>query len=157
MSITKSILKSQSERWFFIYSTFFFCVALVVLSLLFFWFRISGDSCYSTYGSNRPWNLFKYFFGVIFEMYKLQGEQWISNIASTILTATTTALVYLLTPIFSLFSHQIVYKFNFFFFVVFGGLIVWLFVLSNRFINRLFCENRSRGIDIWYREYWSTL
>jgi hypothetical protein len=48
----------------------------------------------------------------------------------------------LLTPIFSLFSHQIVYKFNFFF-VVFGSLIVWRlfyvrFLASNRFMQTIF-------------------
>jgi exopolysaccharide biosynthesis polyprenyl glycosylphosphotransferase len=90
-------------------------------------------------------------FGVIFEMYKLQvASNEFQILRSTILTATTTALVYLLTPIFSPILPSNRLQILTFFFVVFGSLIVWRlfyvrFLASNRFMQTaiLICENRE--------------
>ena len=88
-------------------------------------------------------------FGIIFEMYKLQvASNEFQILRSTILTASTTAFVYLLTPIFSplLPSNRI--QILAFFVILFSSLMVWRlfyvrFLASNRFMQTaiLVCEN----------------
>lgn len=88
-------------------------------------------------------------FGAIFEMYKLQvASNEFLILRSTILTATTTSFVYLLTPVFSPVLPSNRLQILTFFFVVFGSLIVWRlfyvrFLASNRFMQSaiLICEN----------------
>jgi hypothetical protein len=117
-------------------------VALVVLSLLFFDLEYL-ETVATQLTAAIVLGIYLSIFGVIFEMYKLQvASNEFQILRSTILTATTTALVYLLTPIFSLFSHQIVYNFNFFF-VVFGSLIVWLFYVRFCSIKSLYANRYS--------------
>jgi exopolysaccharide biosynthesis polyprenyl glycosylphosphotransferase len=88
-------------------------------------------------------------FGIIFEMYKLQvASNEFQILRSTILTATTTTFVYLLTPVFSpvLPSNRI--QILAFFVILFSSLMVWRlfyvrFLASNRFMQTaiLVCEN----------------
>ncbi|WP_225876004.1 exopolysaccharide biosynthesis polyprenyl glycosylphosphotransferase [Flavobacterium kayseriense] len=90
-------------------------------------------------------------FGLIFEMYKLQvASNEFQILRSTILTASTTAFVYLLTPIFSpeLPSNRI--QILAFFVMLFSSLMVWRlfyvrFLASNRFMQTaiLVCENQE--------------
>lgn len=90
-------------------------------------------------------------FGAIFEMYKLQvASNEFQILRSTILTATTTAVVYLLTPVFSPILPSNRLQILTFFFVVFSSLIVWRlfyvrFLASNRFLQTaiLICENKD--------------
>jgi exopolysaccharide biosynthesis polyprenyl glycosylphosphotransferase len=90
-------------------------------------------------------------FGLIFEMYKLQvASNELQILRSTLLTTTTTAFIYLLTPVFSpvLPSNRV--QIAAFFFVLFGSVIVWRlfyvrFLASNRFMQTaiLVCENEE--------------
>jgi exopolysaccharide biosynthesis polyprenyl glycosylphosphotransferase len=90
-------------------------------------------------------------FGAIFEMYKLQvASNEFQILRSTILTATTTAVVYLLTPVFSPILPSNRLQILTFFVVVFTSLIVWRlfyvrFLASNRFMQTaiLICENKE--------------
>jgi exopolysaccharide biosynthesis polyprenyl glycosylphosphotransferase len=91
------------------------------------------------------------FFGTIFEMFNLQvASNQFQVLRSTILTASTTVLVYLLTPIFTpqLPSNRI--QMVVFYSTVFGALFVWrmcyvLFLASNRFAQKavLVCEKEQ--------------
>ncbi|MDG2430913.1 sugar transferase, partial [Flavobacterium sp.] len=88
-------------------------------------------------------------FGIIFEMYKLQvASNQFLIVRSTILTSTTTALVYLLTPVFSPLLPTNRLQILTFFLVLFFSLISWRlfyvrFLASNRFMQNavLICEN----------------
>jgi exopolysaccharide biosynthesis polyprenyl glycosylphosphotransferase len=90
-------------------------------------------------------------FGLIFEMYKLQvASNELQILRSALLTTTTTAFIYLLTPVFSpvLPSNRI--QIIAFFFILLGSLIVWRlfyvrFLASNRFLQTaiLVCQNKE--------------
>ena len=88
-------------------------------------------------------------FGVIFEMYKLQvASSQFLIVRSTILTSTTTAVVYLLTPVFSPLLPTNRLQIVTFFLVLFLSLMAWRlfyvrFLASNRFMQTavLICEN----------------
>lgn len=90
-------------------------------------------------------------FGLIFEMYKLQvASNELQILRSTLLTTTTTAFIYLLTPVFSpvLPSNRV--QIIVFFFLLFGSLTIWRlfyvrFLASNRFMQStiLICENEE--------------
>ena len=89
------------------------------------------------------------FFGTIFEMYNLQvASNQFQVLKSTILTVSTTVLVYLLTPIYSpeLPSKRI--QIVLFYVVVFLALFIWRmfyvsFLASTRFLQNavLICDN----------------
>nr|WP_315209195.1 exopolysaccharide biosynthesis polyprenyl glycosylphosphotransferase [uncultured Flavobacterium sp.] len=89
------------------------------------------------------------FFGTIFEMYNLQvASNQFQILKSTILTVSTTVLVYLLTPIYSpeLPSKRI--QIVLFYVVVFLALFIWRmfyvsFLASTRFLQNavLICDN----------------
>ena len=88
-------------------------------------------------------------FGIIFEMYKLQvASNQFLIVRSTILTTTTTAFVYLLTPVFSPVLPSNRLQILTFFLVLFISLMAWRlfyvrFLASNRFLQTavLICEN----------------
>lgn len=90
-------------------------------------------------------------FGMIFEMYDLQvASNEFQILKSTLLTVSTTVLVYLLTPIFSpeLPSNRL--QILAFYVVVFVALILWRlfyvkFLASNRFLQNavLICEKEQ--------------
>ena len=89
--------------------------------------------------------------GIIFEMYKLQvASNQFLIVRSTILTTTTTALVYLLTPILSPILPSNRLQILTFFIIIFTSLLVWRlfyvrFLASNRFMQTavLICENNE--------------
>jgi exopolysaccharide biosynthesis polyprenyl glycosylphosphotransferase len=91
------------------------------------------------------------FFGTIFEMYNLQvASNHFPVVRSSILTASTTVLVYLLTPVFSpeLPSKRI--EILVFYLVVFVALFLWrmfyvTFLASNRFLQNavLICDKEQ--------------
>jgi exopolysaccharide biosynthesis polyprenyl glycosylphosphotransferase len=89
--------------------------------------------------------------GIIFEMYKLQvASNQFLIVRSTILTSTTTALIYLLTPVLSPILPSNRLQILTFFFVLFTSLITWRlfyvrFLASNRFMQTavLICENNE--------------
>jgi exopolysaccharide biosynthesis polyprenyl glycosylphosphotransferase len=90
-------------------------------------------------------------FGSIFEMYNLQvASNKLQILKSTLLTVSTTVLVYLLTPIFApeLPSNRL--QIFVFYFVLFTALILWrlfyvVFLASNRFFQNavLICEKEQ--------------
>lgn len=105
--------------------------------------------------TDRYWIVFLAFylsvFGAIFEMYNLQvASNQLAVLKSTFLTASTTALVYLLTPVFSpeLPSNRI--QILVFYAIIFSTLILWRlfyvrFLASNRFLQNavLICEQEQ--------------
>lgn len=131
-----------------------FDVVFVVLSLYlinsffyFYYFDISIDNFYWIIVLALYLNIL----GTIFEMYNLQvASNQFQIIRSIVLTATTTALFYLLTPIFTpllpLNRIQIVY----FFVAIFAGLLCWrmfyqAFLASHRFEKKaiLICDEEQ--------------
>lgn len=90
-------------------------------------------------------------FGTIFEMYNLQvASNQLQVLKSTVITASTTVLVYLLTPVFSpqLPSNRL--QILTFFIVLFGALFVWRmlyvrFLASTRFFQKaiLICDQEQ--------------
>jgi exopolysaccharide biosynthesis polyprenyl glycosylphosphotransferase len=90
-------------------------------------------------------------FGSIFEMYNLQvASNKFQILKSTLLTVSTTVLVYLLTPVFApeLPSNRL--QIFVFYFVLFTALILWrlfyvMFLASNRFFQNavLICEKEQ--------------
>ncbi|MGO4819465.1 exopolysaccharide biosynthesis polyprenyl glycosylphosphotransferase [Flavobacterium sp. W22_SRS_FP1] len=90
-------------------------------------------------------------FGAIFEMYNLQvASNEFQILKSTLLTVSTTVLVYLLTPIFSPELPANRLQIFAFYVVIFAALIVWRlfyvrFLASNRFLQNaiLICEEEQ--------------
>lgn len=90
-------------------------------------------------------------FGAIFEMYNLQtASNQFQILRSTILTTTTTVLVYLFTPVLSpeLPKHRL--TIIIFYFIVLGSLLIWrffyvYFLASNRFSQNvvLICDQNQ--------------
>lgn len=88
------------------------------------------------------------FFGTIFEMYNLQvASNQFQVLKSTLLTASTTVLVYLLTPVFSPVLPSNRLQILVFYAIVFAALISWrffyvAFLASNRFLQNavLICD-----------------
>ena len=113
----------------------------------FHYFTISTTNFYWTIVLAVYLNLF----GTIFEMYNLQvASNQFLVLRSTILTASTTVLVYLLTPIFSpeLPSKRI--QILLFYLIVFMALFLWrmfyvTFLASNRFFQNaiLICDKEQ--------------
>jgi exopolysaccharide biosynthesis polyprenyl glycosylphosphotransferase len=102
--------------------------------------------------TNRYWVLFLMIyisvFGAIFEMYNLQvASNEFQVLKSTILTVSTTVLVYLLTPIFSPELPDNRLQILVFYVVIFTTLLLWRlfyvrFLASNRFLQNavLICD-----------------
>lgn len=89
--------------------------------------------------------------GTIFEMYSLQvASNQYQVLKSSILTASTTVLLYLLTPIFSAELPTNRFQILIFYFAVLGALILWRtfyvkFLASNRFVQNviLVCDREQ--------------
>ena len=87
-------------------------------------------------------------FGSVFEMYNLQvASSQFQIIKSIILTSSTTVLLYLLTPIYTPVLPSNRLQIIFFFFGIFGALLVWRifyvkFLASHRFVKNaiLVCD-----------------
>ena len=99
-------------------------------------------------------------FGTIFEMYNLQvASNQFQILKSTLITVSTTVLVYLLTPIFSPQLPSSRLQILLFFFVTFSALIMWRmlyvkFLASKRFFQKaiLICDQEQvkelvRGLE----------
>jgi hypothetical protein len=126
MSITKSILKSQSEDDSLSIRPFF--CGLVYLASYFFDLEYL-ETVATQLTAAIVLGIYLSIFLVLFSRcisYKLRA---ISNMRGTILTATTTLLVYLLTPIFP-YSPIKSSTILTFFFVVFGSLIGGYFMYA---------------------------
>ena len=89
--------------------------------------------------------------GTIFEMYSLQvASSQYQVLKSSILTASTTVLLYLLTPIFSAELPTNRFQILIFYFAVLAALILWRtfyvkFLASNRFVQNviLVCDREQ--------------
>lgn len=126
-----------------------------VLSALYLVGNFFNFNYFSISSTNFSWTfvlgVYIIFFGAIFEMYNLQvASNQFQIFRSTVLTASTTVLVYLLTPIFSpvLPSNRI--QMLIFYLTVFLALLFWrmvyvLFLASNRFIQNavLICDKEQ--------------
>jgi exopolysaccharide biosynthesis polyprenyl glycosylphosphotransferase len=132
----------------------FFDVFTVLLALYLVGFLMEFNY-FTISKANYYWTIvlasYLIFFGTIFEMFNLQvASNQFQVLRSTILTASTTVLVYLLTPIFTpqLPSNRI--QMLVFYATVFGALFIWrmcyvLFLASNRFSQKaiLVCEKEQ--------------
>ena len=126
-----------------------------VLIALFFVSDLFGFDYFTISATNFYWiivlGVYLNFFGTIFEMYNLQvASNQFQVLRSAVLTASTTVLVYLLTPFFSpeLPSKRI--EILVFYFVVFVALVLWRmfyvkFLASNRFLQNavLICDKEQ--------------
>lgn len=121
-------------------------LALYVVGIVFnfHYFQISTGNFYWTIVLGLYLNLF----GTVFEMYNLQvASNQAQVIKSTLLTASTTVLVYLLTPVFTpeLPSNRL--QILYFYLALFSAIFIWrlayvAFFASNRFTKRviLICD-----------------
>ena len=126
-----------------------------VLIALFFVSDLFSFDYFTISATNFYWiivlGVYLNFFGTIFEMYNLQvASNQFQVLRSAVLTASTTVLVYLLTPFFSpeLPSKRI--EILVFYFVVFVALVLWRmfyvkFLASNRFLQNavLICDKEQ--------------
>ncbi|MFV8373887.1 exopolysaccharide biosynthesis polyprenyl glycosylphosphotransferase [Flavobacterium sp. LB1P71] len=126
-----------------------------VLGALFFVGKVFGFDYFTFSTINFYWTIvlaiYLNFFGTIFEMYNLQvASNHFQIVRSAIITASTTVLVYLLTPVFSpeLPSKRI--EILVFYLVVFVALFLWRmfyvkFLASNRFLQNavLICDKEQ--------------
>ena len=151
MSSTNNIHFEISERKIILK---FFDVVFVFLALYFV--GLFFDFYYFIFSTaNFYWILMLgvdlVFFGTIFEMYNLQvASNQFQIVKSSVLTASTTVLVYLLTPVFSpeLPSNRI--QMLVFYITVIGALFIWrmvyvMFLASKRFVQSalLICDNEQ--------------
>ncbi len=127
--------------------------AVFVLLSLFIIGEIFNFGYFQFSASNFYWpivlSIYLIFFGTIFEMYNLQvASNQLQSIKSIILTASTTVLVYLLTPVLTpiLPSNRI--QILFFFLAVLLSLFFWRmfylkYLASHRFVKKvvLVCEH----------------
>ncbi len=132
---------------FFDVFTVLLALYLVGLFMEFNYFSISKANYYWTI----VLAVYLIFFGTIFEMFNLQvASNQFQVLRSTILTASTTVLVYLLTPIFTPQLPTNRTQMLVFYATVFGALFLWrmsyvLFLASNRFAQKavLVCEKEQ--------------
>lgn len=116
-----------------------FALYLIGKTFQFDYFNISATNFYWTI----VLGLYISIIGTVFEMYNLQvASNEFQIIKSIILTASTTVLIYLLTPIYTpaLPSNRL--QILFFYFAVVGALFVWRIVYvrllaSNRFLKKV--------------------
>ncbi len=128
-----------------------FDVCIVLLSLYvvgiifkFNYFQFSTTNFYWTFVLGLYLNVF----GTVFEMYNLQvASNQIQVVKSIVLTASTTVLVYLLTPIYTPVLPSNRLQIVFFYIAIFSALFIWrllyvAFFASNRFTKKviLICD-----------------
>ena len=124
-----------------IFDVFFVFLALYVVGVVFKfdYFNISTTNYYWTI----VLCIYLLFFGSVFEMYNLQvASNQFQVIKSTILTSSTTVLLYLLTPIYTPVLPNNRLQILIFFFAIFGALFFWRmiylqFFASNRFLKKV--------------------
>jgi hypothetical protein len=117
----------------------FLSLYFVSLIFKFDYFNISTTNFYWTI----VLGIYLLFIGSVFEMYNLQvASNQFQIIKSSILTSSTTVLLYLLTPIYTpvLPSNRI--QILIFFLAIFGALFIWRmiyvrFFASNRFVKKV--------------------
>ncbi|MEO7975739.1 sugar transferase [Flavobacterium sp.] len=151
MQQKKKIHFEISERKILLH---FFDVIFIVTAFYVFgqifdynYFNFKDTNCYSIILLVLYINIF----GAIFEMYDLQtASNQFQILRSTILTTTTTVLVYLFTPVLSpeLPKHRL--TIIIFYFIVLGSLLIWrffyvYFLASNRFSQNvvLICDQNQ--------------
>ena len=103
---------------------------LIVLLCLFVISSIFDFKYFTFSKSNYYWTIvlaiYINIFGSVFEMYNLQvSSSQFQIIRSIILTSSTTVLIYLLTPIYTPFLPTNRLQIVFFFFGIFGALLIW--------------------------------
>ncbi|MBU3681260.1 MAG: exopolysaccharide biosynthesis polyprenyl glycosylphosphotransferase [Flavobacterium sp.] len=121
-------------------------VALYVVGIVFSftYFQFSTSNFYWTF----VLAIYLTIFGTVFEMYNLQvASNQVQVIKSIVLTASTTVLVYLLTPIFTPVLPSNRLQILFFYLAIFSALFAWrliyvAFFASNRFTKKviLICD-----------------
>lgn len=124
-----------------IFDVFFVFLALYVVGVVFKfdYFNISTTNYYWTI----VLCIYLLFFGSVFEMYNLQvASNQFQVIKSTILTSSTTVLLYLLTPIYTPVLPNNRLQILIFFFAIFAALFFWRmiylqFFASNRFLKKV--------------------
>ena len=128
---------------------------LFVLTALYVTGNVFVFDYFSISATNYYWTIVLAFyinlFGTIFEMYNLQvASNQFQVVKSTLITVSTTVLVYLLTPFFSpqLPSNRL--QILLFFMVIFLALFIWrmiyvAFLASNRFFQKaiLICDQEQ--------------
>ncbi|MEI7510411.1 MAG: sugar transferase, partial [Flavobacterium sp.] len=126
---------------------------LIVLLCLFVISSIFDFKYFTFSKSNYYWTIvlaiYINIFGSVFEMYNLQvSSSQFQIIRSIILTSSTTVLIYLLTPIYTPFLPTNRLQIVFFFFGIFGALLIWRifyvkFLASHRFVKNaiLVCDS----------------
>lgn len=126
---------------------------LIVLLCLFVISSIFDFKYFTFSKTNFYWTIvlaiYLNIFGSVFEMYNLQvSSSQFQIIRSIILTSSTTVLIYLLTPIYTPFLPTNRLQIVFFFFGVFGALLIWRifyvkFLASHRFVKNaiLVCDS----------------
>ncbi len=92
-------------------------------------------------------------FGTIFELYNLQvASSQYAMVKSVLLTATSTVIIYLLTPILTPILPENRVQILYFFFAVFFSLLIWRFfylkyIASNRFVKQVIFVCDSLSLD----------
>lgn len=126
---------------------------LIVLLCLFVISSIFDFKYFTFSKTNFYWTIvlaiYLNIFGSVFEMYNLQvSSSQFQIIRSIILTSSTTVLIYLLTPIYTPFLPTNRLQIVFFFFGIFGALLIWRifyvkFLASHRFVKNaiLVCDS----------------
>ncbi|MNQ69511.1 UDP-N-acetylgalactosamine-undecaprenyl-phosphate N-acetylgalactosaminephosphotransferase [compost metagenome] len=151
MSVTNKMHFEISERKLILrfFDGVFVMTALYVLGCF------SGFNYFSFSVSNYYWVLvlavYLNAFGTIFEMYDLQvASSQFQVVKSVLLTASTTVLVYLLTPFYSPELPPNRLQLVFFYLAVFLALLLWrmvyvVFLASNRFLQNavLICDKEQ--------------
>ncbi len=148
MNSNKKIHFEVSERKVLLklFDVIFVLLSLYVISSIF-------NFKYFTFSpTNYYWTIvlafYIHIFGSVFEMYNLQvASSQFQIIKSIILTSSTTVLIYLLTPIYTPLLPSNRLQIIFFFFGIFGSLLVWRifyvkFLASHRFVKNaiLVCD-----------------
>src|SRR5690606_1300265 len=81
-------------------------------------------------------------FGTVFELYDLQkASKWDSVIYNSLLTATTTVVLYLFTPFYTPFLPEKRVQILLFFVAIFLGLCLWRFFYINFISTPRFFKN----------------
>lgn len=131
-----------------------------ILSVLLMLFFVSNSLKFDYFTiSKENWTwvfvliLYLSLFGSIFEMYDLQKSSAIEKIASgVVLTASTTVLFYLLTPIFTPFLPSNRLQIIFFYFSILLALFIWrlvysTLVVSPRFFKKILIVGETSNIE----------
>lgn len=151
MSVTNKIHFEISERKLILrfFDSVFVMTALYLLGCF------SGFTYFSFSIANYYWILvlavYLNAFGTIFEMYDLQvASNQFQALKSVLLTASTTVLVYLLTPFYSPVLPSNRLQLVYFYLAVFLALLLWrmvyvMFLASNRFLQSavLICDKEQ--------------